>query len=129
MYSKPVLLSAASVLGAAVACTLFAGNATASDREFAVAIHVSTQGFDLTQAAGAKKFYARLQNAADVVCTRGNRVGLAPLADPKACYEKALGDAIRSANLPLVTQVYLETHTLQQAAARGINVPAQLAAK
>jgi len=31
--------------------------------------------------------------------------------------------------LPLLTQVYLETHTLRQAAAYGIEAPAQLAAK
>jgi hypothetical protein len=31
--------------------------------------------------------------------------------------------------LPLLTQVYLETHTLRQAAAHGIDVPAQVAAK
>jgi UrcA family protein len=124
------VMSARSVLGAAaVACTLLAGNVAAKDHKVIVAIHVSTQGLDLRQPAGAQQFYTRLQHAAWVVCTHGNRVDLAPPADPEGCYERALGDAIRSANVPLLTQVYLETHTLRQAAARGIDVPTQMAAK
>ena len=129
MYTKTAVMSARSVLGAAaVACTLLAGNVAASDHRITVAIHVSTQGLDLSQPAGAQQFYTRLQHAARVVCTHGNRVDLAPAPDPVACYEKALGDAIRSANVPLLTRVFLETHTLREAAARGIDVPAQVAA-
>jgi UrcA family protein len=129
MYTKTAAVSAWSVLGAAVACTLFAGNVAARDHEVTVAIRVSTQGLDLSQPADAQKFYVRLKYAADVACTRSDRVGLAPAADPKACYEKALADAIRSANVPLVTQIYLATHTVREAAAHGIGVPAEVAAK
>ena len=129
MYTKTAVMSVRWVLGAAaVACTLFAGNVAADDRTVAVAIHVSTQGLDLKQPAGAHEFYTRLQRAARVVCTHGDRVGLEPSPDPEGCYEKALGDAIRSANVPLLTRVYLATHTLREAAARGIDVPAQVAA-
>jgi len=128
MYTKTAVMSARWVLGAAaVACALFAGNVAAKDHWVTVAIHVSTQGLDLSQPAGAHEFYARLQHAARVACTHGNRVDLAPA--PEGCYEKALGDAIRSANQPLATQVYLETHTVREAAAHGIDVPAQMAAK
>jgi len=127
MYTKTAVLRARSVLGAAaVACTLFAGSV--ADHEVIVAIHVSRQGLDLTQPAGAHQFYTRLRHAARVACTHGNRVDLAPAPDPEGCYEKALGDAIRSANVPLLARVYLETHTLREAAARGIDVPAQVAA-
>jgi UrcA family protein len=130
MYTKAVVVSAWPVLGAAlVACTLFAGNVAAKDQEFTVAYQVSTQGLDLSQPAGAHEFYSRLKHAADVVCTHGMRVDLKPVADPKGCYEKALGSAVRSANLKLVTQVYLQTHTLQEAAAFGIDVPVQVAAE
>jgi UrcA family protein len=130
MYSKTVAMSARRVLGAAaVACTLLAGNVAAKGHDVTVALHVSTQGLDLRQPAGAQKFYARIKHAAEVACTHGNRADLVPLADPAGCYEKSLGEAIRSANLPLLTQVYLETHTLRQAAAHGIDVPAQVAAK
>jgi UrcA family protein len=130
MYTKTAVMSARWVLGAAaVACTLCAGNVAAEDRTVAVALHVSTQGLNLRQPADVHEFYTRLQRAARVVCTHGDRVGLEPSPDPEGCYEKALGDAIRSANVPLLTQVYLATHTLREAAARGIDVPAQIAAK
>jgi UrcA family protein len=130
MYIKTAVISAHFTLGAAlVACTLFAGNVAAKDQEFTVAYRVSTQGLDLRQPAGAHEFYFRLKHAAQVVCTHGNRVDLKPSSDPIRCYEKALGEAIRSVNSPLLTQVYLATHTLQQAAAYGIEAPAQLAAK
>jgi hypothetical protein len=70
-----------------------------------------------------------LKQAARVACTHGMRVDLQPPASFEGCYETALGDAIRSVNLPLLTAVYLETHTLRLAAARGIDVPVQMAAK
>ena len=128
MYTKRAFMSAWPVLGAAiVACTLFAGNVAAN--EVTVAIQVSTKGLDVSQPGGAQKLYWRLQHAARVACTSGNRVGLAPSPDPQACGEKALADAIRAANLKLLTQVYLETHMLRQAAAHGIDVPVQMAAK
>jgi UrcA family protein len=114
---------------AAVACALLAGAAVAKDYKVKVAIHVSTQGLDLSQPADAQTFYTRLEHAAYVVCTHGNRVDLVPADDEKRCYEKALGEAIRAAKMPLLTQIYLETHTLQDAAARGIEVPAQVASK
>jgi UrcA family protein len=130
MYIKTALLRSHFMLGAvAIAGPLFAGNVAAQGHNVTVAIQVSTQGLDLHTPAGAQQFYGRLKHAADVACTHGNRVDLKPSGDPVACYEKALGEAIRSSNLPLLTQVYLETHTLRQAAAYGIEAPAQLAAK
>jgi UrcA family protein len=130
MYTKSAVESVWSVLGtAAFACTLFAGNVSAANHEFIVAIKVSTKGVDVSQLAGAQKFYQRLQFAALEVCKPDVRVALEPVADPKGCTEKALGDAIRSANQPLLTQIYLETHTLREAAARGIEVSGQVAAK
>jgi len=130
MSTKAVIMSAWPVLGVAlVACTLFAGKVAAKDQEFTVAYQVSTQGLDLKQLVGAQQLYSRLKHAAEVVCTHGMRVDLKPVADENACYEKALGDAVRSVNLPLLTQVYLVTHTLQQAVARGIEVPVQVAAQ
>ena len=129
MYTKTVVMSAWTILGAVlVACTLFAGNVRAKDQEFTIAYRVNTHGLDLSQPVGAQELYSRLKHAAQVVCTHGMRVDLKPVADESACYEKALADAVRSVNLPVLTQVYLLTHTLQQAVARGIDVPAQVAA-
>ncbi len=130
MHTKTTVMSTRAVLGAAaVACTLLAGDVAAKEHEVTVAVHVSTQGLDLSQPAGARQFYARLQHAAQVVCTHGNRVDLEPSPKPLECYEKALGEAIRSANLALLTQIYLETHTLREVAARGIDVPVQVVSK
>jgi UrcA family protein len=129
MYFKAAR-GAHSALGAlAIVGALFGGNVAAREYDVKVAIHVSTQGLDLKQPAGMQEFYERLEHAAHVACTYGNRVDLKPASDPIGCYETALGDAIRSVNLPLLTDVYLETHTLRQAAAHGIQVPAQVAAK
>jgi UrcA family protein len=129
MNTKTAFTSAWPVLGATLAaCTFFAGSAAAKD-PLTVAYRVTTQGLDLSQPTGAHGLYFRLQHAAKVVCTHGMRVDLAPSSDPQACYEKALGDAIRSVDLPLLTQVYLATHTLQEAAAYGIDVRLQVAAK
>ena len=130
MYAKAAVITAGSLVGAAsAACTLLAGNVAAKDHYVTVAIHVNAQGLDLTQPADARAFYARLQYAARVACTNGDRVGLASVEDLPGCIEFALGDAIHSAKTPLLTQIYLETHTLQAAAAHEIDVPAQVAAK
>lgn len=129
MCTKTVV-NAWLVFGAAiVACTFFAGDAVAQGHEVTVAHHVSTQGLDLSTPAGARELYRRLKNAAWIVCNRPDRVGLQPTLPPVACSEKALGDAVHSAHLPLLVQAYLETHSLGQAAAHGIDVPVQLAAK
>jgi UrcA family protein len=128
MYTKTVVISA--VLGAAaIACPLFAGNVAAKDYKVTVAIHVSTQGLDLSQPADARTFYMRLENAAWVACTRGNRVDLVPSDDLKGCYGKALAGAIRSARVPTLTQIYLANHSVQEAVARGILVPSLIAGK
>jgi UrcA family protein len=128
MYTKTASTSGWSLLGAAaVVCTLFAADVTA--KNVTVAIHVSTQGLDLSQLADAQTFYKRLEHAAEIACTHGNRVDLVPLDVPKACFEKALGGAVRVAKAPLVTQMYLTTHTFAEAAAYGIEIPVQVAGR
>ncbi|HYB65314.1 MAG TPA: UrcA family protein [Steroidobacteraceae bacterium] len=119
-----------SLLGAAaLACTCLTGNVAAKDHNVTIAIPVSTQGLDLSKPDDAQTFYTRLRNAAWVACTRGTRVDLVPLENPRYCIEKALGNAVRIAKTPLVTQLYLQTHSLKEAAAQGIEIPAQVAAK
>lgn len=131
MYSKLAAAGAWSILGVAfVAGMPFAAKAAAAaGHNVTVVIHVSTAGLELNRPADARTFYTRLKNAAWVACTRGDRVDLLPVDDLRGCYERALGGAIRSANAPTLTQIYLATHTLGEAAAHGIEVPAQLAAK
>jgi UrcA family protein len=129
MYPKLMMAGARSIFGvAAVAGILFAcGPASAKDYNVTVSIHISAEGLDLTQLADARIFYTRLHKAARVVCTDGKRVDLVPVDDIKGCYEKALGRAISSVKAPLLTQIYLATHTLQQGASSGIDVPVQVA--
>ena len=128
MYTTTAFTSARAFFGAAVAAgALLAGSALAKD-PVTVSYHVTTRGLDDNQPAGAYELYRRVKHAADVVCTHGLRVDLAPAPDPQGCYEKALADAIRAAHLPLLTQAFLETHSVQEAAALGIK-PVQLAAK
>jgi UrcA family protein len=130
MYTKTTFIGAVPALGAAlVAFTMLAGAVSAKDQEFPVDYRVNAHGLDLSQPSGAQELYARLQHAAQVVCTHGMRVDLVPAADPKACYEQALGAAVKSANAKLVTQVYLASHTSQEASARGIDLPVRIAGK
>jgi hypothetical protein len=104
MYAKPPVMTARSLLSVvAIACTLYAGNVAAKDRVVTIELHVKADGLDLSQAADARTFYTRS--------------------------EKALAGAIGSIKVPLLTQIYLATHTPQQAAMYGIHVPVQIAAK
>jgi UrcA family protein len=130
MYTKTAVVKAWPVFGAAiVACTFFAGDVLAKDHEVAVAYRVNARELDLSKSSGARELYRRLEHAAWIVCTHGNRVDLAPAPDPDACYEKALGEAVRSAKVPLLTQAYLESHSTRVAAAYGIEMPVQVATK
>jgi len=127
MYAKAAVTSAHLLLGATtVVSTLLASSVTAKDKLVTVSIQVSPQGLDLSQPADAQTFYTRLDNAA---WTRADRVGLVPVENKFKCYQRALGEAVHASNKPLVTRIYLATHTLQEAAAHGIDVPAQVAAK
>ena len=129
MYAKTALPRARTLLNIALASMLFSGALAAQEHKVTVAMPVSAQGLDLTRATDARAFYTRLENAAWVACTRGNRVDLEPVADVKGCYEKALGGAVRSAKAPLVTQIYLSSHTIEQAATHGIEIPVQIAGR
>jgi UrcA family protein len=110
------------------ACGVLSAPVQAKSQEVTVKITVSTADLDLSRPAGAREAYARLQRAAGIACTHGMRVDLQPPTSFVGCYEKALGDAIRSANVLQLTQVYLETHSPREAAAHGIVAPVQVAA-
>jgi UrcA family protein len=127
MNTTPKVADVRSIIAIVVIATiLFAGagaGAVAEDHDFTIAIHVSPQKLDLSQPADARKFYQRLQQAARVACTHGYRVNLAPVDNVTDCYERALGRAVQSAKVPLLTGIYLSTHTPQQAAAFGFDAP------
>lgn len=124
MYTNTIGRAAPLVaLTGAVMCGLNARADSAKDHNVTVAVHVRPEGLDLSRPSDARTFYKRLQRAAWVVCMVGTRADLVPLDNPERCYQESLGNAIRSANAPLLTNTYLATHTPQQAAACGISVP------
>ena len=129
MYTKTASLRIASLLGVAAGCALLAGNVCARDKIVTESYKVNTQGFDPSRPADAQTLYTRVSNAAWFVCVRGMCADLLPVDGRKSCYEKALGDAVRAINRPLITQMYLATHTLQDAAAHHLEMPEQVAAK
>jgi UrcA family protein len=128
MYTQLHRPFSRSLLSATATCILGTGAVAAKDHNVTIAIRVSSQGLDLTRPTDAHTLYTRVENAAWVVCTRGTRADLVPVQDPKSCYEIALAGAVRSAKAPLLTQIYLATHTPQQARAQGIEA-SELAAK
>jgi len=116
-------------IAALAACAVLSGSVQAKSHDVTIKISVSTAGLDTSLPAGARELYSRLQKAASIVCGNGNRVDLLALTDFADCYEQAIGDAVRSANRAQLTLVYLRTHSLQDAAARGIDVPVLVATK
>jgi len=131
MYANDPIRNTTSCIciAAVAACAVLSGPAQANDHSVTIRLPVSVAGLDLSQRAGAGELYGRLKEAARTVCGSGNRVGLEPVTDFKSCYEKALADAVRSVNRPQLTIAYLTTHTLQDAAAQGIDAPRLVAAK
>lgn len=115
------------VIAAATAAAVLATSVRAD--EVTVHYSVSAAGLNLSQAADAREFYRRLEHAARVVCTHGNRVDLVPLNDIHGCFERTIGNAVRLANKPELTAVYLQTHSSQAAMASRIDVPLQVAVK
>jgi UrcA family protein len=131
MNTKASILNAKIVIGlvALAACAVLSGPVKAASHEITVKISVSAAGLDLSRPADARELYRRLYFAARTACGNGNRVGLQPPPSYIDCYEKALGDAIRSVNRPQLNIVYLATHTSRDAETYGIEVPARVAAK
>jgi len=111
----PVMLALIAV------CAAANSGAFADDRIIKIKQMVRSADVDLSQPEGGRRVYARLTAAARTVC--GPRVGLEPVQNFDRCVDKALSNAVRSAHQPQVTLVYLESHTLQQAALSGIAVP------
>lgn len=61
---------------------------------------------DVSKIAGAKTLYARLRNAAKVVCTPlESAISLGEL-QYRACMDKAIADAVASVNRPLLSQYH-----------------------
>jgi UrcA family protein len=111
---------------AAVAAIVLSVSAAAGNQTMHVSEKVSTVGVNVNTPEGARKLYVRLKAASRRVCG-DTRVGLeVPQA---SCSDDALGNAIRSANLPQLTMVYLRWHSVQTAQQHGIRIPLLVADK
>jgi UrcA family protein len=122
LTTKPFICFAALV-----ACAVLSGAVQAADHEVTVKVPAGTAGLDPSRPAGALEAYRRLKRAARTACGDGDRVGLEPPTSFAACYERALGDAVRSAHRPQLSVIYLAAHTVRDAATYGIEVPVRLA--
>jgi UrcA family protein len=131
MNTKASILNAKPFvcLAALAACAVLSDPVKADGHEVTVKISVSAAGLDLSRPGDAREVYRRLYFAARTACGNGNRVGLQPPSSFVVCYEKALGDAVRSVNRPQLNIVYLATHTSRDAETYGIEIPARMAAK
>ena len=113
-------------LAAVVASIALSGYAEADNQTVRVSETVSVVGIDLNTPEGARKVYMRLKAASRSVCG-DSRLGLE--MPHVGCDEDALGNAIRSANRPQLTMVYLRSHSIQTAEAHGIRIPLLVAEK
>ena len=129
MVMKTTLRTTCTLWAGIAVSALLAGNAVAASHGVIVSAPINTSGLDLSRPADVLTLYKRVKGAAEYLCGTSNRVGLAPADDPKGCYETALADAIRSARLPMLTRLYLSTHSPQEAKARGIEISPQVSAR
>ncbi|HEY4972997.1 MAG TPA: UrcA family protein [Steroidobacteraceae bacterium] len=112
---------------AIVASAMLLTAQAAMAHEFPIAKSVSTAGVDFNDPGQVRALYGRLFTASSDVCDTSVRVGLEPVADPRACSERSLGNAVRAINQPQLTLAYLSQHTILQAQKYGIPVPSNLA--
>jgi len=117
------LNAAAAVVASAMLLTV----QSAVAHEVSMSKSISTAGVDFNDPGQVRALYGKLVSASHDVCGETWRVGLEPVANPAACSERALGNAVRVFNQRQVTLAYLSQHTMLQAEHYGILVPSALA--
>jgi UrcA family protein len=128
MSSHRSVTSSRWYLGAAAVASLFlAGVAAAQDRTIPLSVHVDSRGLNLDRPADVERLYKRVKHAAWDVCSNVTRVGLQNVPNKPRCIDDAAAEAIRGAHIPALTRIYIASHSLAEAAARGIDVSAQMA--
>jgi UrcA family protein len=112
----------------AAACAFLPGTAQSHAQIVTLQTSVRTVDLDLSQPTDLRELYHRLQNAAGALCD-SRRPDVRSFVPEKGCAERVLAGALRSINRPGLTMIYLETHTLREAADRGIEAPALVVTK
>jgi UrcA family protein len=90
---------------AAVLVLGFAGQASAGQAVAAPTQAVVTTGVDFRDQAAVRAFYARLETAAERVCDSNSANPRIAQRD-RACVNKAVAQAVRAADRPLLTALY-----------------------
>jgi UrcA family protein len=91
------------VLAAAAACAVLASGVRAAD---VPQVHVNYADLDLNSSAGASVLYHRIRAAADRVCTTPGVRDLAEVARKEACMNRAVAEAVVSADSPRLTRLF-----------------------
>jgi UrcA family protein len=102
---KPVT---ASVLLATLALTGTQLVCAANSADTPINVPVNYASLDLSTSAGVKILYRRLNVAAGQACEPLNRDDLSLSWRYKACIQRALSNAVRNVDNPMLTQHYAE---------------------
>ncbi len=96
------------VMGVAAAIMVLAPLASqAGDLNALPQVRVSFADLNLDTAAGVNTLYTRVARAADVVCPADSQE-LSRHVAYKSCASKAIGDAVRNASIPALSQLYTD---------------------
>lgn len=107
------------VFGVAAAIAVLAPiGSQAGDLNALPQVHVRYSDLNLNSAAGVNALYARVAQAADVVCPADSEE-LARHVAHKTCASKAIGDAVRNSGIAALSKLYTEK--------TGISVAVRLA--
>jgi UrcA family protein len=93
-----------SIIGLVAFCASPQAMAGINDDPPSVA--VSYADLDITRTAGAQKLYQRITGAAKRVCGRGDSRSLDVLRLQQQCMTKAVSDAVRDVDSPLLTAMH-----------------------
>ncbi len=117
LHTSTALAAVLATLGMSAA---LADPAGATDHRVAIHIVASGAGLDRSRPSDVREMYRRVARAANIACGHGNRVDLEPVGDFAGCVDRAITAAVRSANLPALTEVYLAHHGSPDAADHGV---------
>ena len=97
---KPILFAAAALIAGCIALP-----ALADDASVAPQAAVTTAGVDFRDPVAVRAFYGRLAMAAERVCDSNSANSRVQQLD-RACVQKAVAEAVRSADRPMLTALY-----------------------
>ena len=125
LFSQSIKCALAAAVVASLQPALSLADPLASDT---VSVKVSAAGLDVNSAAGAQELYKRLTIAAEQACGVEAEFDALRTAKFDRCYRDTLGNAVHAINRPLLTQVYVERHSRDDAA-RSVAASERVAAK